>query len=237
MRRSRQTPAAFTSAMTKKETIAVLIWLPVYIWLLPRLLWSSPSGASLSEADVNLLCYGSSFLYMLFVAGRFLRRDFDPLCDAPGKCLAEVLLSYGLMLVMNLAVNLFLVSLLPDGNPNTGSVLEMAEVEYGKTAAVAVCFAPLTEELIFRGALFGLIRRKSRTAAYAVSMLCFAFYHIWPYALADPVYWLYLLQYLPASWLLCRCYERCNSIWGNIFLHMLINAVSLYASLALSQLL
>ena len=35
-----------------------------------------------------------------------------------------------------------------------------------------------------------------------------------------------LLQYLPVSWLLCRCYERCNSIWGSIFFHMLVNGVA-----------
>ena len=57
------------------------------------------------------------------------------------------------------------------------------------------------------------------------------------FALQDPVYWVYLLQYLPVSWLLCRCYERCNSIWGSIFFHMTVNAVSISALNALSELL
>ena len=44
-----------------------------------------------------------------------------------------------------------------------------------------------------------------------------------------PVSPIFLLQYIPASLLLARCYERCNSIWGSIFFHMLINAVSFSA--------
>ena len=58
-------------------------------------------------------------------------------------------------------------------------------------------------------------------------MLAFGIYHIWAYLPGNPVYLLFILQYLPASWLLCRCYERTNTIWTPIFLHMLINAVSM----------
>ena len=47
-------------------------------------------------------------------------------------------------------------------------------------------------------------------------------------ALMDLKNLIYLLQYLPISYLLCRCYERTNSIWGSIFLHMLVNGVSMW---------
>ena len=88
-----------------------------------------------------------------------------------------------------------------------------------------------------RNALHGGLRRKNRTLAYLVSMLLFSLYHVWGYAMIDPTNWVYLLQYLPVSWLLCRCYERCNSIWGRIFFHMSVNAVSISALNALSELL
>ena len=91
------------------------------------------------------------------------------------------------------------------------------------------------EEPVFRGAVFGGLRRRSRILAYLVSMLLFSLYHVWAYALIDPVYLLFLLQYLPVSYLLCRCYERCNSIWGSVFLHMFINAVSLRVLTTLSE--
>ena len=113
----------------------------------------------------------------------------------------------------------------------------MAGIEYGKTAALAIFLAPLVEEPVFRGAVFGGLYRRGRRLAYGASMLLFSLYHVWGYALLDPIYWVYLLQYLPVSWLLCRCYERCNSIWGSIFFHMTVNAVSISALNALSELL
>ena len=64
--------------------------------------------------------------------------------------------------------------------------------------AALVYLGPLTEELLFRAGLFGTLRHKNRAAAYAVSMLAFSVYHVWGYALDDPGYWIFLLQYLPA---------------------------------------
>lgn len=222
-------PNSFSSRMTPAETAAAILYLPVHVWLLPLLLLVLPETRELPELSLNLLVYGIGTGYMLLVLGRFFRRDFDPLADNPLNILFQVLVSYGMMLAINMILNAVLSLLLPTeaANPNNSAVMELADAEYGKTAALAVFLAPLVEEPIFRGGLFGVLRTKSRTAAYAVSMLLFSLYHVWGYALQDPAYWIYLLQYLPASWLLCRCYEHCNSIWGSIFLHMLINGVSI----------
>ena len=46
-----------------------------------------------------------------------------------------------------------------------------------------------------------------------------------------------MLQYLPAGFLLCRCYERTNSVWCSIFFHMLVNLVSLRLLMLIEQLL
>ena len=175
---------------------------------------------------------------MLLFAGGFLRRDFDPLCDHPVYCIIQIALCYCMMLACNMILNSVFLALIPSDtvNPNNAAVMDLAELEYGKTAALAIFLAPLVEEPIFRGAVFGFLRRRSRLLGYAVSMLLFSVYHVWGYAFSDPIYWLYALQYLPVSWLLCRCYERCNSIWGSIFLHMTINAISIYALSALADL-
>ncbi len=76
-------------------------------------------------------------------------------------------------------------------------------------------------------AVFGILRRRNRMLAYAVSMAMFSLYHVWSYAFLDLKNLIYLLQYIPVSFLLCRCYERTNSIWGSIFLHMLVNGISM----------
>ena len=226
----------FTSAQSRWERILALAWLPVHLFLLPmlavRLL-----GGRMNQAELNLLVYGTGALYMLLTQWHFLRRDFDPLWDRPVRVLLEVLLCYGLMLLMNLVLNGLLIYLLPEDNPNNSSVMDMALGDYGIVSALAIFLAPIVEELIFRAGIFGLVRQRSRWAAYAVSMLLFALYHVWAYALESPVYLLYILQYLPISYLLCRCYERTDSIWSSIFLHMLVNAVSIRALTILEELL
>ena len=122
-------------------------------------------------------------------------------------------------------------------NPNNNAVIDMTTQGFGMVEAMAVFLAPIVEELMFRAGLFGLLRRYNRTWAYIISILAFAFYHVWGYALNDPISWLYLLQYIPVTYLLCRCYERSNSIWGSIMLHMLINFISLRALTLLQEML
>ena len=168
---------------------------------------------------------------------RFLRRDFDPICDRPGYCLLQIVICYGLMMAFNLCVSGILLLFTQDANPNNSALLGMADINYGSVTAMAVFMAPIVEEVMFRGAIFGLARRYNRVLAYALSMLAFSLYHVWAYAAADPRYWIYIIQYLPVSYLLCRCYERTESIWCSIFFHMLVNAVSLRALMMLEELL
>lgn len=223
-------PAAgrpFTSALTKGEAIAVLLYFPVHILLLPAILTRLESAALITASMANLICYAVGAVYMAVFAWGFLRRDYDPLCDRFLRVLIVVFASYALMLCFNFVMGLILL-LFPDfTNPNDQAVVGAATEDYGPMAAAAIFLAPIVEEMLFRAGLFGLIRRKNRVLAYVVSMLVFAFYHVWGYAAADPLYFLFLLQYLPAAWLLCYCYERTNSIWGSIFLHMIINGVSM----------
>jgi membrane protease YdiL (CAAX protease family) len=46
-----------------------------------------------------------------------------------------------------------------------------------------------------------------------------------------------MVQYIPVSILLCYVYERCNTVWGSIFFHMLVNYISINALKALEALL
>ena len=224
----------FTSALSRREMLAVLCWIPVHLTLLPLLLNSLGRRGVLTEPTANLLYYALGFTYMLFVAFRFLRRDFDPLVDRPFFVAGTVCGSYLMMMVCNGLVGFLILQLLPESeNPNNASIIDLVFSSFGIMKATLVFLAPIVEEMMFRAGLFGLFRKRSRELGYAVSILAFALYHVWSYALQDPTCWLYLLQYLPAGWLLVRCYERTNSIWGSIFFHMMVNgiAVSLISAL------
>lgn len=219
----------FTSALTKREAAAVLVYFPLHIMLLPLLLYWV-LGDTVTESMINLIYYAVGAVYMLIFCWGLLRRDFDIICERPLRVLIVVFASYALILCFNFVFALIML-IFPDViNPNNQAIADNATEDFGPMAAAATFLAPIVEELLFRAGLFGLIRRRNRVLAYVVSMLLFAAYHIWGYIAIDPIYLIYLLQYLPAAWALCYCYERTNSVWGSIFLHMLVNGVAMNAA-------
>ena len=116
------------------------------------------------------------------------------------------------------------------------SLLRFMLSDMGSMKAAIVFLAPPVEEMMFRAGIFGAVRRKSRVWAYILSALCFALYHVVPYAIMEPLYWVFVLQYIPVSLLLARCYERTNSIWGSTLFHMLVNGIAFSALGALQEL-
>ena len=222
-------PRPFTSALKKYEAILVLAYLPIHLLLLQFGFGLLAEKELLPLPMADLLYYLTGFVFMVLAAFRFLRKDFDAFIDAPFPCVREILRSYLLMLCFNFLLGLLFLMLPEAENPNNAAVMETAALDMRAVKAAVIFLAPVVEEMMFRAGIFGLLRRKNRVAAYLVSALCFSLYHVAPYAVLDPVNWIFLLQYIPASLLLARCYERCNSIWGSIFFHMLINAVSFSA--------
>lgn len=230
-------PPAFTSALSRRELILVLSWIPMHLVLLPLLFNTLGARGMISEAAANFLYYALGFAYMVAVGFRFLRRDFDPLADRPFYVLGTVCASYLMMMALNGLMAFLILQALPETeNPNNAAIMDLVTTSFGVMKATLVFLGPLVEEMMFRAGIFGLFRRRSRALAYGASMLFFALYHVWAYAVRDPVYWLYLLQYLPAGWLLCRCYERTNSIWGSTFFHMMVNGIAVNTISALQEL-
>lgn len=226
----------FTSRQSRAEWLLALLWLPVHLFVLPNLIVRF--FPQLDDSGLNFVCYAIGAGWMLLTQFRFLRRDFDPLCENLFGIFLQVLGCYGAMLLFNMAMSGILLLFTEEvDNPNNAAVVSMVSSSGGPIAAMAIFLAPILEELMFRAAIFGALRQRSRLLAYLAGVILFPLYHVWGYALTDPTAWIYILQYIPVSYLLCRCYERSNSIWGSIALHMLVNAVALQALSVLEELL
>lgn len=219
--------------MTYTQTLLGWFYLPLHLFLLPLFIgmFAFFTRTELSGVFVNELYFGTGTVFVLLVMGEWLRRNFYVLLDRPGRFALCLAVGFAADYVMSLAVQLVLM-LVPGavGNPNNAELAELAGSDYSAMAGLSVFLAPMVEETLFRGVVFGTIRRKSRTAAYAVSALLFALLHVWQYALidSDPWYFIYMLQYLPVSLVLAWQYERSGSIWTPIAFHMLINVFSFY---------
>ncbi len=92
---------------------------------------------------------------------------------------------------------------------------------------VGVIFAPLVEELFFRGFLFQGFRQKyGWVKGGLLSSVIFGMAHLDPVAFIPTTILGILLAYM---------YHRSNSVWPGIILHVLVNAMGMCAAYAATQ--
>lgn len=229
----------FEHRMSWHQLVAGLIYLPVHAVIFPLVLPAFLMQAGITDlVTINVMYYAISLIIVAVVFMSFLRAEFDPLVERLGHCILTFLMALGIDYLLSLAVNSVLVGVTQGvDNPNDGAIAELALLSDGSMRAVAVFMAPIVEEILFRGVIFGGLRGHSRVLAYVMSMLIFSVYHVWQYVMAtgDIKLMLYVLQYLPVSFALAWSYERSGSIWVPIGFHMMINTVSLAAEKLLAQ--
>ena len=172
-------------------------------------------------------------IFCLTLMWKYLRSAFDRLCDNKIINAAAFISAYVAYFLLSLIASVVLLAILGDGllNPNNAAVEELEVQNSGVVMGLSVFIAPLVGEILFRGVLFGSLRRKSRAAAYIVSITVFGLYHVWQYALVS-MDWrvlIYMLQYIAPGYALAWLYERTSCIWLPIFMHMAINLVMLIA--------
>ena len=239
----------FENRMTRTQTILGWIYLLMHVAVLPLLLGllAEFTPDPMSEATANLIYYVVGIVFCLTVMHSFLRRAFDRLVDNLRLCILTMVMA--LLIDYALSGVAALLLLLVDGvveNPNNAEVLELVDQNSGAVKAIAIFLAPIVEEILFRGVVFGSIRPRSRLWAYVASIAAFSIYHVWEEGLTaaevkaavsrDAATLLYALQYIPVSYVLAWAYERSGSIWTNIFFHMGFNALSLFALNTLDKL-
>ena len=125
--RKREIPA-FTSALSKREAILVLLYIPMHVALLQLLLSHLAQIGTLSLPTANLLYYAIGFVYMVAAGFGFLRRDFDPLADRPFYTLLEILSSYGWMFIANFIVGMLMAIFIHPSLVIFGIFLPFAEI-------------------------------------------------------------------------------------------------------------
>lgn len=96
---------------------------------------------------------------------------------------------------------------------------------FSLTLIAVLTVVPLTEELLFRGFLQNVLRKKfDSKVSIVIASLVFTFFH---FSLTQGVYNLKLLPLLfYLSCYLGFCYERQNSLWAPIALHSLFNLLN-----------
>jgi membrane protease YdiL (CAAX protease family) len=219
-------------AMSRAEQICGWCYFPFYVALLSLILsyFLALFEIPVSQTDFSIACVLIHFSITLLLFHRFLFRSLRAVPHSFWAFVQAVILGFVFYFALNWLYSAVLMQLVPDlQNPNNDAVAVMADTRYHATLLCAVLLAPLTEETLVRGLLFGSIARRYRVLAYVVSMLVFAALHTWQFIGTVPLHTLLIaaLQYLPAGLALGWTYEKAGNIWAPYLVHAAINALTM----------
>lgn len=186
-------------------------------------------GFPLTARTESMLLYGVLLVLTLAVFWNYIGRTTGLFCSG----VLPALLTMGQGLVAFYGLNELgcrLLRLVSGSYTNLNNVPISAQVSDVPLAAslIIVLLAPLIEEVLFRGYVFGNLRGKSRAAAYIVSCALFAGLYVWRFAAVDPSpeSFLLMLQYLVPGAVFAWCYERSGTLWTSILAHAAVNALA-----------
>jgi membrane protease YdiL (CAAX protease family) len=209
----------------------------MYLFILPLLtillsaVMPKWTDYELSEKAVLLIPYYASFLLAVLLFKDYLIDNLHAFGARLGRSVFSMFLSYVLLYAITFAMALLLAGWLGSAeNPNDSAVEELAKLYNKPTVVIAVFLAPLIEEILFRGMIFGSIWKKNRFFAYLISWLLFGAAHLVQYAIlyGDWKVLALMFEYLPPSIAWAWCYRRSGSIWTSVFMHMLYNGMSMW---------
>ncbi len=221
-------------SMTKVEVILGWLYLAFQLVLLPviLILVNALLGYPLTDAGINFVFFCVNFLCTVAIFPRYLWASIKVLFAQPLACLRAALLGFLAYWVLSLAIGSLITALQPEYlNLNDGAIANMAQSSFLLISLGTVILAPVVEEVLYRGLLFGGLYNYSPVTAYIVSTLIFSAIHVIGYiGIYDPLSLvLSFLQYLPAGLCLGWAYAKSDTIWAPILIHISINLIGISA--------
>lgn len=228
------------SGMTRPEKILGGVVLAVYLFVLPlaaeplfdmiQTAFSVPLGADLRNAIRYYILFALVMIAFGGYSGRELRTFFDRMPGVLGTVGLGLIAFYGLNEILWRVLRFVSV---PQANLNDEAILARLGTSPHSTVLIVVFLAPVIEEVLFRGYIFGNLRTYSRAAAYLASSLLFALLHVAPYIGGN---WslaalLTAAQYLVPALVMAWTFERSGSVWGSILLHCAVNGAAVWSVL------
>jgi membrane protease YdiL (CAAX protease family) len=230
--------------VTRKEGFIALIIGIIHLLVFPLTLVGVGQYFGLAEASaMTLLIINFVWTFAIAVAlivflGDFLKRSWTAFRDSnKGKIVLLLLLGFVAIYIGNIIISLIVMPAL-GLNIMDGDTINL---QTSLTAAspllmllMAGFLAPVVEETLFRGALFGRLHTKSHILAYVVSIVLFAVAHVWQFAIADPTQWVRALSWIPMGIGFAFVYRRSGNVFTSMTLHMLFNIIAVIAQFMLT---
>lgn len=192
-------------------------------------IWVMLAPQSLAQEIAATITVGESMaIPVVWLLGPGRHGGGWPTLGFRGVRIRHFLLASGVLAVMFLFNYLFSLILMQFGTsiqPGIETIVTGTDFPLWLMAA-GVLIGPLSEEILFRGFVFGgLETRYGWKKAALVSSLIFSALHIQPTA---------LLPLFVIGFLLCYLYYATNSLWPGVAVHAAMNALALLGAFLLS---
>lgn len=220
----------FENTLTKPQKALGFIYLVLHVLVLPILLaMLQEYTPGMDDYTVNVAYYAIGMGFCLIFMWGFLRRGFDIFLDGLPRCLIALALAYIIQMFLSLFTSVAILLLPWDMTalPAIEDSQSFVQQYYWPSIAMLGIMAPVIEEVLFRGVLFGSLLKRNRNWAYVLSIALFGLSHVWQGALASMDFRIlfFALMDIPMGFALAWSYEKSGSIWTAIFLHMLVGLI------------
>lgn len=231
----------------KQKAIGFIILLPMYFYVFPVIV-NFGLYLYLKYIDMNmdmgmmgvLLNFFSalfSLIFALILFKDFIKDSWDCFKEKLFENTAwSLTIGIGTLYLLSIASNI-IINLFINTSTHGAANQDLFEtyLSHGIVLMViqSVIFAPILEELLFRGLVFRSLRKYNKILAHLVSSFIFGFLHIYSGLFAGDITQIfYLLSYGAMGFAFSFAYEKKGTICVPILVHMLNNFIAVLISLA-----
>jgi len=160
-----------------------------------------------------------------------LLRSINELADNPGKVFKTIITTLPMMLLGSIVLNYLITTFTGQAEAqNQTEIIGLFEQAPYLIIIQALLYAPIVEEIMFRGLVFGGLSKRSMVFAVIVSSSLFGLAHVYNSILSGNFADLWFFPtYALLGYFLNRAYIKSGSIVSSMALHFLNNAIGLLA--------
>lgn len=221
--------------LTREEQRVGWVFFALYLFVLPFLVGvvtrflDEHLEIGFTAAQTSAIYYAAVLLLLTATFWDFLKNAFRILSDNTRQNLFALAVGFVGGLLLTVVLSLLP---LPVENPVIGDYKAQFLLSPGYTTAVVMFLRPLAEEVMYRGLLFGSLRKKNRILAYGASISLSALSAVWQLAIpGEPLYLLLALRYIPLAAATTWAYDIGGSVLTPMALRVILNGLFLVFAL------
>ena len=226
----------FSPHYSKKKSIFLLFHFTLgYFVIYPLILVSLLSLLGLNLWLSNGMAEIVHSLFMLvtsvYLTKDLLMRSVNELSAHPFKPLKVIISTLPMMFLGSFVLNMLITNLTGQTESSNQSYLIEIFQQYPYLIIIqALIYAPIVEEIMFRGLVFGALSKRSIPLAMFISSLLFGLAHVYESLLTGNYADLWFIPtYALLGYFLNRAYLKSGTIVSSMALHFLNNAIGIWA--------